>query len=224
MQQVDEAVRGTAGTTTQLFAVLNSDNKKALRYPTCNFHICHVCQFVGHSLSGVAVVLSFQQVFLLPPQKGRFLCKSKIQCKMFSLYSCYLCYLRWKQRAHNLSAVLLLGVWGRSWGVKNLLLLCLKNKLWTKSSLPIWTVTFNTNEEVQGTKFSKKRSKQWLLISSVDGSLCFPLLMCSTRTSSSPSFLTGTENPHDCYTLALPSLPRKNIPATMVRRKKISIL
>lgn len=64
-----------------------------------------------------------------PSQKREVLCKSKIQCKVFSLYPCYLCYLLRKWRTDNFSAVLLLGGGGWSGGVKNPLHLYLKNKL-----------------------------------------------------------------------------------------------
>lgn len=52
-----------------------------------------------------------------------------------------------------------------------------------------------------------------------DGSLCLPLLRCSIRTSSSPSFLTWREKPPTAT--PWPSLTSH---APMVRHKKISIL
>lgn len=72
--------------------------------------------------------------------------------------------------------------WGwREWGCEESLTgVCKK-----KSSEPILHSLLGSLRN-KGTKFSKKLRNKWLLILSVAGSLCFPWLISSIRTCSSP--------------------------------------
>jgi len=96
-----------------------------------------------------------------PSQTGRFSAKAKssVRCSHCIPDTCV---------TYSGSGVPVSSVLRSSWeggkesgGMKDPLHLYLKNKLGTNSSLPVWTVALNTrNEEVQGTKFSTKRSKK----------------------------------------------------------------